>query len=256
MCTVTVNRSAGDVLLTMNRDEQRSRAPEKPPRLVGRHGRLPAWIGPADGERGGTWIAANDHGVTACLLNAYAPQDLELFGREDVPSRGHIIPELMKHDPDGARDWLTERFDPSPYPSFTLVVVAPGSADVFAWRLDGGVAHSGLPEGWSVVTSSFWRTEEVVPWRQREFARWRQRGAACVHGLPSFNLLEVPGRLEWSPFMTRPISLTRSVTQVEVSRETHTLRMRYWRREAEKRLDPSHPTAVRYVPLVATETVS
>ena len=35
MCTVTVLREGGGILVTMNRDERRTRAPEEPPRLLG-----------------------------------------------------------------------------------------------------------------------------------------------------------------------------------------------------------------------------
>jgi hypothetical protein len=256
MCTVTILRDAKRVQITMNRDEARTRAAEHPPRLARGADDGPAWIGPADGTKGGTWIAANEHGVVACLLNAYVPQDLALLDRDDVPSRGLIIPELMERDPAAVRRWLTDRFDPSPYPSFSLVVAFQSFAVLYTWRLDQGIEHSTLPEGWSMVSSSFWRADEVVPWREREFAQWCDQGYPADNGLPGFNLLEAPGRREWSPFMTRPLSLTRSITQVDVPEANASIRMRYWRREGETRIDPARPTAVHELPPVATEVLS
>jgi hypothetical protein len=241
MCTATVLRRSDRVLLTMNRDERRDRAAELQPRL-NEDGRL-GWIGPADGERGGTWIGANAAGVAACLLNGYAPGDLELFGRPDVPSRGFIIPELLRHDADAAREWLADGIDPAPYPSFTLVVLTPAWGQLLRWRLDDGLSRRRLDEGWSLVTSSFWRTEEVEAWRHQEFLRWLEDGGDCRHGLPSFNLLEAPGRREWSPFMTRPLSITRSITQLEISSGEEPIRLRYWRRDGEADVDPAFPTA-------------
>jgi hypothetical protein len=241
MCTVTVLRGAARLLVTMNRDERRRRAEELAPRLAGGGGR-PAWIGPADSAKGGTWFGASDRGVVACLLNAYAAGDLALLGRDDLPSRGGIVPSLLEHGPEQARAWLRDGLDPTPYPSFTLVVVAPGWGEAYAWRLDRGVTVSDIPAGWSMVTSSLWRSREVVAWRQARFEEWLQAGAAEIEGVPAFNLLEAPGRREWSPLMTRPVSITRSLTQAELRAGWSLLTMRYWRREGEAAVDPGQPT--------------
>lgn len=72
MCTVTVHRSANRLLVTMNRDEARDRAPEVPPAI---HHNDVNWLAPSDSARGGTWIGVNDRGVVACLLNGYVEGD-------------------------------------------------------------------------------------------------------------------------------------------------------------------------------------
>lgn len=77
MCTVSViPASAGKFGydLWFNRDEKNSRAPESEPRLFwtksgGRY------LAPTDGERGGTWLTVNEHGLTACVLNNYEASD-------------------------------------------------------------------------------------------------------------------------------------------------------------------------------------
>lgn len=250
MCTVTLFRSAERLLVTMNRDERRTRADEREPRRAGGRGH-PRWIGPADGDTGGTWFGANDRGVVSCLLNAYAPGDIELFGRDDVPSRGGIIPELLTRSPEEAGHWLEAEFDPSPYPSFTLLLATPETTDVFSWRLDTGVARTALKNGWVMVTSSWWRTAEVVQWRREQFKSWRDEGASEVNGVPSFNLLEVPDRREWSPMMTRSFSITRSLTQAEVRRGASKLELRYWRRDGERPVDPSRPTTAENLSFAA-----
>jgi len=241
MCTVTLFRSAERLLVTMNRDERRTRADEREPRRAGGRGH-PRWIGPVDGETGGTWFGVNDQGMVGCLLNAYAAEDIELFGRDDVPSRGGIIPELLLRAPTEARNWLDSDFDPSPYPSFTLVLATTETTDLYSWRLDTGVARTALEDGWVMVTSSWWRTAEVVEWRREQFKSWCDQGASEVNGVPSFNLLEVPDRREWSPMMTRSFSITRSLTQAEVRRGASTLELRYWRRDGEAQVDPMRPT--------------
>jgi len=242
MCTVTIFRSADQLLVTMNRDERRNRSEELPPRRAGGRGEA-NWVGPGDGETGGTWFGANDHGMVACLLNAYAPGDLELVSRGDVPSRGGIIPELLARTPEGAQRWLASDFDPTVFPSFTLLLATNQSVDNYSWRLDEGVSRTTLAAGWTMVTSSWWRAAEVVRWRHERFTTWREEGAPEIHGVPSFNLLEVADRREWSPMMTRSFSITRSLSQAELASDRPDLRVRYWRRDDENPIDPMQPTA-------------
>lgn len=243
MCTVTVFREQGRLLLTMNRDERWTRAPERPPALQPAAGGGRAWVAPADGERGGTWIGANDDGVVACLLNAYAPGDLDLIGRPGVPSRGEIIPGLLARGRGEVGRFLEEELDPTRYPSFTLVVATPEGARALCWTLDRGFAHDALGEGWSLITSSWWRAEEVVAWRQKRFAEWLAAGAPFAGPLPAYNLLEEAGAREQSPFMTRSFSGTRSVTQVELGPGRAAAAVRYWARPGEGAIDPQRPTA-------------
>jgi len=252
MCTLTILRTPERTLVTMNRDEARVRAVERPPRLVEASGR-PSWLAPTDGEKGGTWFGANDRGLVAGLLNAYVPGDLALYGRDDVPSRGTIIPQLASRSPEQARAWLHNEFDPTPFPSFTLVVVTPDHAERYRWRLDSGVATEPIGPGWSMVTSSLWRADQVEGWRHDEFARWRDDGASEVEGVPTFNLLERPGREEWSPFVTRSFSLTRSITQTEIRAGEAHLNLRYWLRDGEGPVDPTLPTTIHQLPLEKNE---
>jgi hypothetical protein len=248
MCTVTIFRGPDSTLVTMNRDEARGRAAESPPALVSGAGG-PSWLAPTDGEKGGTWFGVNDRGIVACLLNAYVPGDLALYGRPDVPSRGTIIPELLGREPDHAVSWLRDEFDPSPYPSFTVVLTTPKTALSYAWRLDSGVTTSEVGDGWSMVTSSLWRTQDVVPWRHRRFDQWLDTGSPTTNGLPGFNLLVVPDKKEWSPFTTRSFSMTRSITQAEVKTARSSARMRYWLRDGENAIDPARPSATHTLPL-------
>ena len=78
MCTVTIvpaDESGGgkSFRMMMNRDESRTRSIARPPRLrrCGRH----QAIMPIDPDSSGTWIAANDAGLVAMLLNVNAGRD-------------------------------------------------------------------------------------------------------------------------------------------------------------------------------------
>ena len=78
MCTVSWVTEAQGYTLYQNRDESRTRAPERPPT----HEMLSGvcYLAPTDGASDGTWILVNECGLTVTLLNAYraslgAPRD-------------------------------------------------------------------------------------------------------------------------------------------------------------------------------------
>lgn len=243
MCTVTIDRRAEQLLVTMNRDERWTRASEAPPALHQADPGSESWIGPTDGERGGTWIGANSAGVVACILNAYAEGDLELLARSDVPSRGEIIPALLARDRGSVFRYVERDVDPTPYPSFILMVITCEKGLIVSWTLGSGVEYEPVDEGWSLVTSSWWRTDEVTSWRRGRFEDWLVRGSRFDGLIPTFNLLEEPGRRKYSPFMTRPHSGTRSVTQISMDRKRPSIQVRYWTREGEGKIDPSRMTS-------------
>jgi hypothetical protein len=249
MCTVTIYRQPEHLLVTMNRDERWTRASETPPALHQANSGSESWIGPTDGERGGTWIGANTSGVVACILNAYAEGDMEMLGRSDVPSRGEIIPALLDRDRNNVFRFVERDLDPTPYPSFVLMVATSDSGLIVRWTLGSGVEYESVDQVWSLVTSSWWRSNEVASWRRGRFEGWLESGSPFDGLLPSFNLLEEPGEREYSPFMTRSFSGTRSVTQISLERMRSDVEMRYWAREGEGAIDPLRLTSSVELPL-------
>jgi hypothetical protein len=69
MCTITFSPRARGYLIAMNRDEKRVRAAALPPKV--HHARDCLALFPSEAG-GGTWIAANDAGVSFALVNWYA----------------------------------------------------------------------------------------------------------------------------------------------------------------------------------------
>lgn len=66
----------------MNRDELHSRGTASPPTVRARDGvRV---VAPIDADGGGTWIAANDHGLCVCLLNHYPDAGEPLLRTLDI----------------------------------------------------------------------------------------------------------------------------------------------------------------------------
>lgn len=88
MCTVSWSIRSEGYDLFFNRDELDTRAPELAPRLAQHEGIN--FIAPRDGDRDGSWLLANEFGLTVCLLNDYSNR-----WRPDTRglrlSRGHIV---------------------------------------------------------------------------------------------------------------------------------------------------------------------
>jgi hypothetical protein len=232
MCTLTIHRTNERLLITMNRDEAITRAPERPPQKMRYDHRDVEWLAPLDGEAGGTWIGTNNHRVHACLLNQYLPSDTASFSdHAPRPSRGRIIVDLLAQGHEGAvQQWLQNNFDPSPFPSFLLIVVHTHHTHSFSW--DGQNFHIGTHEGeWLMFSSSSWRTSDVLEYRRREFEAWLGRGAPHFGPIPAFHLLLPDGREAWAPLMQREYSATRSLTQIETSSTARETEMRHWSRQ-------------------------
>lgn len=126
MCSLTWLATAGGYELLFNRDELHTRAPSLPPRAVERGG--VRWLAPVDPEGGGTWIAANDRGLTVAVLNG------ALQPRPAAPaSRGLLVDALAGEVAlaDVAR--TLGRADLQRFAPFTLVVVEVGSARSATW---------------------------------------------------------------------------------------------------------------------------
>lgn len=153
MCTVSIiprpriARPTGDFTgfrLVCNRDEQRDRADAQTPRwreIRGPGGRA---IWPADGEAGGTWIAADQTGLTLCLLNRN-PTPPPALPSSGLVSRGRIIPLLLQIDSGAMRGASTGaqiaaqvgELDLDAFAPFRLIAVDPrAGGDGFIHEMD------------------------------------------------------------------------------------------------------------------------
>ena len=226
MCTLTIHRSNRRLLVTMNRDEARTRGPEVPPQQ---------WQGgvlllaPRDSDQGGTWMALNEEGVVACLLNKYDDQRriAALQPRASYSSRGLIIPEVLGHGPlHACLAHLRETFQPHAYLPFTVAVAALEGVWSFTWHGEGPLEETLHRAPWTMLSSSFFNTDEVLAWRLRAFEAWRGQGSPMRDGVPEFNLYQPAGWEGWAPLMERDISATRSITQAVIDADAprHILR--------------------------------
>ncbi len=90
MCTVSWVHEDRGYQLFSNRDEKLTRGVANDPQLLCRDG--VRFLAPIDGDFGGTWIAANEFGVSVCLLNGAAKS--HRAGDSHHRSRGQIVLDL------------------------------------------------------------------------------------------------------------------------------------------------------------------
>lgn len=69
MCTVTWQREDGAYQLYCNRDERKTRSVATRPQPNCSPSKI-KYLAPQDPDHGGTWLAANEFGLTICVLNA------------------------------------------------------------------------------------------------------------------------------------------------------------------------------------------
>lgn len=116
MCTVTWTRQAGGYELLCNRDEKRSRGVAWAPHIQISFG--VRYLAPADTDFGGTWIAVNEYGIAACLLNGAGTARGER-------SRGLVISEIIWARAAEDSAFLLQHLDLAPFAPFALLLLEP-----------------------------------------------------------------------------------------------------------------------------------
>ncbi|MEZ5958927.1 MAG: NRDE family protein [Hyphomonadaceae bacterium] len=221
MCTLTICRDHGRVLVTMNRDDVTTREEASPTLWPGVD---PAFIAPKDLQAGGTWIGVNRYGVIACLLNRY---DSAPVGRT---SRGAIVIEALRgQSAETASDALFA-LEHRAYSPFTCMLITDERAERFDWN-GSHFERTQLPTARTfMATSSSWRFDEVHAQREALFKQVFLGGGDVDDSVAAFHAERVSEGDAWAPMMSRPQSQTKSVTQVEI--KPGIAEMRYWTREA------------------------
>lgn len=148
MCTVILSRRSGDpwpLLLAGNRDEMAGR-PWRPP---ARHWDLsPDVVGGYDELAEGSWLAINDHGVVATILNRMGT----LGPAAGKRSRGELVLDALDHADAGDAIEALVQLDPAAYRPFNLVIA--DNRDAYWLRADGrSVRALPIPEGVSMLTA-------------------------------------------------------------------------------------------------------
>lgn len=219
MCTVTWLREPSGYRLFFNRDELRARLEAEPPRRAEgptANGGPTAFLAPVDGDHGGTWIAANEHGVTVGLVNGYRRADAT--APADVRSRGLLVWDLAACRSVREVEEAVRATDPERYRSFRLLAISPEERVMTAeWdRISLSVdpdAEARVP-----LVSSAFEESDVGAKRKAEYAR--VVGARPdPERLAVYHRSHANGPSAYSVCMHRPEAVTRSFTRVIVDAE-------------------------------------
>ena len=167
MCTLSVIPRTNDYLLAMNRDERIERGAGELPEIYHRNGTTAVY--PSDGA-GGTWIAANEYGITLALLNWNDIVPLPL-GRRKARSRGEIIPTLASVASLKVLQTEFGALNLEGIQPFRFVGVFPSEQAIAEWGWDS-VQLTLQTSGWH---SRHWFSSSLSDRRAKAL-----RGAACL----------------------------------------------------------------------------
>lgn len=213
MCTVTWAHQPDGYHLLCNRDEKRTRGAALAP-LVFQKDKV-RYIAPIDGDCGGTWLAANQFGVSLCLLNG----DVQA-GPEPDRSRGLLVREFA---PSRSLDRCMarlKRFDPKPYAPFFLLVLEPKRPAVVAqWDGSSFVIDCSADARLPLSSSSF--DASGARWARSRMLKHhvRSSNAADPASLYAFHASHGESPSAYSPCMHREDAQTVSFSWVVVSRD-------------------------------------
>lgn len=231
MCTLTVFKHCGRLIITMNRDERRERTESGT--LQHYQVGSGAIAYPVDDRSGGTWLGVNSHGLCLCLTNRYRGV---MAAHSTRPSRGSIIPRLLEAGDFAAVHDAVPREDFDPYPDFDLFLFSRSDSRHFCWDR-GQLKEAGqdvMPPFLHV--SSARCQEKTRAYRQDCFQAFCEQ-YAWPHEIPAdavindFHQHQAAGSPQHSVLMDREDARTQSSTQVILGHES--LRLDYRPRAAD-----------------------
>ena len=214
MCSATWWHNTTGYELFFNRDEKRDRARAEAPQVQTVHG--VRCIAPRDPAGGGTWINANEHGVTLALLNFYPldPQPVE----GNRVSRGRLVRDLADAPEVAAVIDTLLAADLSPFDPFYLLAFGPfGPGVAFQWdtRCLRRI-HTYSPI--QFFTSSSLHSREVELARERQFLTLIDRDEPPTSDvIDQFHRSHDPAAPHASILMEREDAETVSYTRLRVT---------------------------------------
>jgi hypothetical protein len=207
MCTVSWRHYDDGYQLFCNRDESRRRRKALPPILEISGG--VRYLAPRDAERGGTWIAVNEHGLTVCLLNGANLREDPPVALPGTRSRGWLVRELVAFStPDAAAAHL-EQASLDEYSPFTIAILAPAQGALLV-EWNGWRKHLVRDQAESrMLASSSVDARGARRYRESLFQHHRNH-------LLEFHSHHGDAPSAYSPCMHRTGAETVSFTQIEV----------------------------------------
>jgi hypothetical protein len=180
---------------------------------------------PIDGKAKGTWIAASEIGITACLLNGAFEKHIPTGPYR--MSRGRVVMEIFDY---GSIDAFVEVYNLENIEPFTLVLLEKKqSLKLTELRWDGNKKYlqkleAGSPHLWASATLY---PPEVIAKRRQWFATWLSKDPAFTQkNSINFHKSAGEGDLENDLVMQRGTEL-RTVSITSVVGGGHTVEMYY-----------------------------
>ncbi len=221
MCTLSWVPTPDGFRLFFNRDERRTRARGRPPRVT----RTPAgeFLGPVDGDFGGTWIGVNHHGVAGAILNRY--EDTPPGALAGRVSRGLLLRDLLltsRTPADLVRRTRAARL--KDFLPFTLATVAAGRpVTLIDWN--GRTLRVTRTRRPGVLRTSSGSDQGAADRARRSVYRelLGTRDQPSPDVLRRLHQSHLPHRGPLSACMHRPEAKTQSLTEVAVGRRRATM---------------------------------
>lgn len=222
MCTVSWLGGVGLVELFTNRDEQRSRpAAERPSEWVTPNGTR--FLAPRDPLGGGSWVAANEHGVALCLVNHYQAAEP---GGSSLLSRGTVIVDLADGRDLGQVESLATELELERLRGFRVLALHPEESPLlFSWDGAEAACERGSMVAPPLISSSVTLPEVEVARRAAYRVAVEEHGGETSAALQAFHASRSPEPGPLAVAMSRQDACTVSHTRVRI--DTDTVEMEY-----------------------------
>lgn len=209
MCSLSWCHSKDGYKVFFNRDEKKTRGRAAPPALGENHS--VRYLAPRDADAGGTWLLANEHGVTLALLNYWSTSAKEMSA---PMSRGRLLRDVLAAQTSASEAVKhAQSMNLEGYGSFTLAafdLVQHEGPLVLRWD---GESFSLLPPNLPLCSSSF-LPDAVIEFRQRSFKTLRDHEPDTLWNWHRHELAPTA----YTVRMNRPDAQTWSISRVTVSR--------------------------------------
>lgn len=224
MCTASWLRRDGGYEIFFNRDESRLRARAEPPARRTADGTAEgvSILAPRDPDGGGTWIAANEHGVTVALLNRYREASLRPVPENRRRSRGLLVLDLAASPGVEAVEAELHAQELDRYPAFTVLAATPfdtvaGGVRTFTWN---GEELRGPETPRPPLSSSGFDAAGAAAARESLWQELRDRGdAESREDILALHRSHYPSKGALSPCMHRFEARTVSLIHVAVTED-------------------------------------
>ena len=197
--------------LFFNRDEAKTRKRAFLPEEKTQNGT--SYIAPTDADAGGTWIGANEYGITICLLNHYEyEKSVEAFS---WTSRGEIVRALSESVDLECLQKLFEKLSLTQFRAFRLFAINKLGQNLFyTWNGKNIKLERNIQQPKS---SSYFKSGEVIETRKKLFNSLQLNNKKDSQAYLDYHSSHLPEKSAFSVCMHRDDASTVSCSHVKVT---------------------------------------